>query len=94
MRPGKEGVKLRLFVSGATAGSMRAVSIVRRVCEERLPGRFSLEVIDIYQHPEAARQYQLVALPALVKLAPSPKRLYIGDMTDIRPLVAELDALL
>ncbi|ARN81445.1 circadian clock KaiB family protein [Methylocystis bryophila] len=89
----KEHVNLRLFISGATAGSMRAVSAVRRLCEERLAGRFSLEVTDIYQEPEAARRYQLVALPALVKLAPAPKRLFIGNMTETGRLVAELDAL-
>jgi circadian clock protein KaiB len=47
-------------------------------------------VVDIYREPQEARKYQIVALPTLLKLSPAPKRLFIGDMSDIRPLSAEL----
>ncbi len=82
--------RLRLFVSGATPRSMRAVATVRRLCESKLTGRYILEVVDIYRNPAAAREHQIVALPTLLKLAPVPKRLFIGDMSDTAPLAAGL----
>ena len=82
--------RLRLFVSGATPRSMRAVATVRRLCKSKLTGRYILEVVDIYRNPAAAREHQIVALPTLLKLAPVPKRLFIGDMSDTAPLAAGL----
>ena len=82
--------QFRLFVSGATPRSTRAISAVRKLCEVSLAGRASLVVIDIYREPQEARKYQIVALPTLLKLSPAPRRLFIGDMSDIRPLSAEL----
>ena len=82
--------QLRLFVSGTTPRSLRAVATVRRLCEKVLAGRFDLDVIDIYDHPAAARAAQIVAVPTLVKTAPAPKRLLVGDMTDGARLLAGL----
>jgi circadian clock protein KaiB len=79
-----------LFVSGATPRSMRAVAVVRRLCEERRAGHYTLDVIDIYRDPMAAHRYQIVAVPTLMKIAPLPKRLFVGDMTDIAVLAAGL----
>ena len=73
---------LRLFVSGATPRSVRAVDNLRRVLERELPGAYVLEVIDIYQDPQAARDHQVVAAPTLVKLAPEPVCRIIGDLSD------------
>ena len=81
---------LKLFVAGATPRSLRAVSSVRRFCEARLEGRFHLNVIDVYADPKAARTHQIVALPTLLKLAPAPRRLFVGDMADLRPLARGL----
>ena len=83
-------LRLRLFVSGATPRSMRAIATVRKLCEARLTGGYSLEVIDIFRNPGAARENQIVALPTLLKLAPVPKRLFVGDMSDTSPLAAGL----
>ncbi|MEO5375009.1 MAG: circadian clock KaiB family protein [Alphaproteobacteria bacterium] len=82
--------RLRLFVSGATPRSMRAIAAVRRLCEARLAGRYSLDVIDIYRDPEAARRNQIVAVPTLMRDSPVPRRLFVGDMTDTAPLAAGL----
>ena len=73
---------LRLFVSGTTARSTRAIENLRRLCEEQLQGRYTLEVVDIYQHPEAARDNQIVAAPTLVKLLPDPVRHIVGDLAN------------
>jgi circadian clock protein KaiB len=73
---------LRLYVTGSTPRSARAIENMRRICEEYLAGRYDLEVIDIYQRPEAAREFQLIAAPTLVKLSPQPLRRIVGDLSD------------
>lgn len=74
--------KLRLFVAGSTLRSQRAIENLRRVCDEHLAGQVDLEVIDIYQQPELAGQYQVIAAPTLVKLLPLPVRRIIGDLSE------------
>jgi circadian clock protein KaiB len=73
---------LRLFVAGSGERSMKAVERVKRVCEEHLAGRYSLEIVDIYQQPDMAERGDVVAAPTLVKSAPEPLRRVIGDMAD------------
>ncbi len=88
--PGQPEYRLRLFVSGATRRSLTAVATVRMVCEAVLAGRYSLEVIDIFRDPLSARAHQVFAVPTLLKLAPSPMRMFVGDMSDTAPLFAGL----
>ncbi len=85
-----EMLRLRLFVSGATPRSMRAIAAVRKLCETAAAEGYTLEVNDIYQNPASARENQIVALPTLLKLAPVPKRMFIGDVADVAPLAAGL----
>jgi circadian clock protein KaiB len=73
---------LRLFVTGASPNSVRAISNLKDICESHLPGRYSLEIIDVYQQGDLARQEQIVALPLLVKKFPLPERRFIGDLSD------------
>jgi circadian clock protein KaiB len=73
---------LRLYVTGATSRSARAISNTRRICETHLPGRFDLEIIDIYESPFSATEHQIVAAPTLVRLLPTPIRRIIGDLSD------------
>ncbi len=87
----KEPYLLRLYVSGMTVKSMNAVENVKRVCEETIPGRYELEVVDIRQHPEAARKAEIVASPTLVKSLPLPLRKLIGDMSKTERLLLGLD---
>jgi circadian clock protein KaiB len=82
---------LRLFITGTTTRSARAIANLRRVCEERLRGEYDLEVVDIYQHPTAAREYQIVAAPTLVKMLPLPLRRIIGDLANTERVLAGLD---
>jgi circadian clock protein KaiB len=82
---------MRLYVTGATPRSSRAITNLRRLCDEYLPGKYELEVIDIYQRPELARQVQIIAAPTLVKAFPPPLRKFIGDMSNVRSLLAGLD---
>jgi circadian clock protein KaiB len=77
---------LRLFVTGMTPRSTRAIRAVRALCEERLKDRFELEIVDVYQQPHLIQDEQVVATPTLIKYQPAPLRRIIGDMTDIHRL--------
>ena len=80
-----------LFVSGTTPRSARAIQNIRALCEERLHGRYELEVIDIYQHPEQVKPEQIVVTPTLVKKLPLPFRKIIGDLSDKERVLIGLD---
>lgn len=84
---------LRLYVTGSTPRSARAIENMHRICEEHLAGRYDLEVVDIYQRPDAAREFQLVAAPTLVKLLPEPLRRIVGDLSDRDKVLRGLDLL-
>jgi circadian clock protein KaiB len=73
---------LRLYVTGVTPTSARAIQRVRAICEEHLRDRYELEVIDIYQLPALARGEQIVATPTLIRVLPKPLRRYIGDLSN------------
>ncbi len=83
--------KLRLFITGSTPRSTRAIENMRRICQEHLKGRYDLEVIDVYQSPEATRELQIVATPTLVKILPEPLRRIIGDLSDKERVLAGLN---
>ena len=73
---------LRLFVSGASPLSAKAVSNIKAVCEEHLAGRYELEIIDVRQQPLLAKTEDLVVLPMLLKKEPSPVRRLVGDLSN------------
>src|SRR5215472_6492850 len=82
---------MRLYVTGATPRSTRAITNLRKLCDDYLPGKYVLEVIDIYQRPELAREVQIIAAPTLIKSFPLPLKKFIGDMSNIRNLLAGLE---
>ncbi len=82
---------LRLFVTGMTPRSARAVENVRAFCEKHLDGRYNLQVIDVYQQPALARSEQLFAAPTLIKKLPLPLRRLIGDMSNEHRILVGLD---
>ena len=82
---------LRLYVVGATAGSQRAISNLREICESELAGRYELEVIDIYQQPVLGADQQIVALPTLIKELPLPVQRLVGDLSDRDRVLLGLD---
>ena len=82
---------LRLYVTGVTAHSSRAIVNVRKLCEEQLEGRYELEILDISQHPELAASEQIIAAPTLIKKLPLPLRRFIGDMSQSERLLVGLD---
>ena len=82
---------LRLYVTGTTAGSTRAIQQVRRVCDEHLAGRYDLEVIDIYQLPALAKNDQIIATPTLIQVLPAPLRRLIGDLSNLDSVLFGMD---
>src|SRR5688500_2102315 len=73
---------LRLYITGTSPNSVKAIQNIRLICEEHLKDRYSLEIIDVYQQAELARRDQIVALPLLIKKSPLPERRLIGDMSE------------
>lgn len=86
----EDSYKLRLFVTGASANSLRAINNLNTLCETYLTGRVVLEIIDVYQQPELAEQEQIIALPMLIKSSPLPERKLIGDMSDTQKVLRAL----
>jgi circadian clock protein KaiB len=82
---------LRLYISGSALKSARAVENIKRVCEQHLKNRYDLEVIDIYQQPNLARDEQIVAVPTLIKRLPLPLRRLVGDLSNLRKVLFGLD---
>lgn len=81
---------LMLYVTGATARSLRAIANVKAVCEQYLRGNYELEVVDIYERPALARRDQIVAVPTLIKKLPVPVRLLVGDFSQIEHVLRGL----
>ena len=82
---------LRLYVTGSSHRSLRAVYNLKKLCEEYLPDDYDLEVIDIYKNPGAAREEQIIAAPTLVKKLPRPIRKFVGDMSNTQKILVGLD---
>ena len=77
-----DGYNLRLYVAGQTPKSLAAFANLKRICEEYLPGKYRIEVVDLVENPKLARGEQIVAIPTLVRKLPSPIRKIVGDLSD------------
>jgi circadian clock protein KaiB len=82
---------LRLFVSGFTPRSLRAIDNLRTICDGHLAGRYRMEVVDLYQSPSLAHDEQIIATPTLLKIRPTPQRRVIGDLSDVGKVLHGLD---
>jgi len=83
--------KLRLYVAGQTPKSLTAFTNLKRLCEERLQGRYVLEVIDLLKTPQLAADDQILAIPTLVRKLPFPIRKIIGDLSNTERVLVGLD---
>jgi circadian clock protein KaiB len=88
--PGQAVYVLRLYVTGTTPKSTRAVHNLTQWCQEHLAGRYDLEVIDIYQQPALAQAEDIIAVPTLIKKQPLPVQKLLGDLSNAQQLVASL----
>ena len=82
---------LRLYITGTTPHSTRAIGNVRKMCEEHLHGRYDLGSVDISQRPTLAEGEQIIAAPTLIKILPLPLRRFIGDMSHTKKILLGLD---
>ena len=82
---------LKLYITGSTPRSTKAIMNIRRICEEHLKGRYELNIIDIFQQPVLAKGEQIIAAPTLIKKLPLPLRRFIGDMSDTDKILIGLD---
>jgi circadian clock protein KaiB len=89
--PQEERYILRLYVTGLTPKSVRAIANVKKICEDHLQGRYELEVVDLYQRPQLAKGEQISAMPTLIKKLPLPLRRIIGDMSNTERVLVGLD---
>jgi circadian clock protein KaiB len=89
--PSAERYVLRLYVTGMTPRSARAIKNLQAICDEFLEGRYDLEVIDIYQQPVLTKGEQIIAAPTLIKKLPLPMRRIIGDMSNRERVLLGLD---
>jgi circadian clock protein KaiB len=83
--------EMRLYVAGHTPTSLTAFTNLKKICEEHLAGRYSIEVIDLLDNPLLAKGEQIVTIPTLVRKLPLPVKQIIGDLTDTERVIAGLD---
>ena len=86
-----EHYSLRLYITGTSARSTQAVANIRSLCEEYLPNRYELEVVDIYQQPGKAADEQIIAAPTLIKSLPKPPKRLIGNLSDRDKVIVGLN---
>jgi len=84
---------LRLYVAGQTPKAITAFTNLKKICEEQLDGKYSIEVIDLLKNPQLANEYQIVALPTLIRKLPVPVRKIIGDLSNTERVLMGLDLL-
>jgi circadian clock protein KaiB len=82
---------LKLYVTGSSPRTDRAIGNLRRICETELNGDFALEIIDVLENPEAAEQDRILATPTLIKALPPPLRRVIGDLSDTDKVLLGLE---
>jgi circadian clock protein KaiB len=90
LNSGDDKLSLKLFVTGASPNSAKAVSNLKDICEKYFENRYELEIIDVYQQPTKASEEQIVALPMLLKFLPPPIKRFIGDLSDTQKVLKGL----
>ena len=82
---------LKLYIAGQTAKSIEAFANLRKICEEHLKGKYSLEIVDLLKNPKLAKGDQILAIPTLVRRLPPPLKKIIGDLSDTQKVLIGLD---
>ncbi|WP_284420201.1 MULTISPECIES: circadian clock KaiB family protein [unclassified Bradyrhizobium] len=87
----RDGYNLRLYVAGQTPKSLAALANLKKLCETHLPGRYTIEVIDLMKDPALAQRDQIVAIPTLIRQLPEPLKRIIGDLSNAEKVLVGLD---
>jgi circadian clock protein KaiB len=83
--------ELRLYVAGQTPKSLTAFANLKKLCEQHVPGRYQIEIIDLLEHPQLAAGDQILAIPTLVRQLPPPLKKVIGDLSNTERVLVGLD---
>jgi circadian clock protein KaiB len=86
-----DGYSLRLYVAGQTPRSVAAIANLKKICEQHLPGRYQIEVVDLMKDPSLAQRHQIVAIPTLIRQLPEPLKRIIGDLSNLEKVLVGLD---
>ncbi|MEG3923298.1 circadian clock KaiB family protein [Microcoleus sp. T3B2] len=90
---GSEIWQMRLYVAGQTPKSLVAFANLKKICEEYLPGQYTIEIIDLSQQPQLAIEHSIVAIPTLVRQLPEPIKKIIGDLSNTEKVLVGLQIL-
>jgi circadian clock protein KaiB len=83
--------ELWLYIAGSTPRSTTAILNIMNICKKHLNGRYRLEIVDVFPHPDVAREEGIVATPTLVRKAPKPRRVLVGDLSDTARVLSSLE---
>ena len=83
--------RLRLYVAGQSPKCLVALTNLKKICEEHMPGQYEMEIVDLLEHPQLARGDQILAIPTLVRKLPEPMRKIIGDLSNTERVLVGLD---
>ncbi len=89
--PSNDAWILRLYVAGQTPKAIAAFTNLKKICDEQLNGKYSIEVVDLLENPQLANEFQIVALPTLIRKLPVPVRKIIGDLSNTDRVLLGLD---
>jgi len=87
----RDGYNLRLYVAGQTPKSIAAIANLKKICDEHLPGRYEIEIIDLMKDPALAMLHRIVAIPTLIRQLPEPLKRIIGDLSNTEKVLVGLD---
>lgn len=87
----QEPYHLRLYIAGMTPLSKASITNVKRICEKELAGCYQLQVIDLHQQPQRAKEDEIIAVPTLIRILPEPLHRVVGDLTDDEHVVSMLN---
>jgi circadian clock protein KaiB len=88
---GTQTWELRLYVAGQTPKSLAAFANLKRICDEHMVGDYRIEIVDLLESPQLAREDQILAIPTLVRKLPPPLRKIIGDLSNDERVLIGLD---
>ena len=88
---GSDFYRLRLYIAGQTPNSIAAIANLRKICENKLQGKYRIEVVDLLEKPQLAKGDQIIAIPTLVRRLPPPVKKIIGNLSKTESVIVGLD---
>ena len=89
--PGSDFWRLRLYIAGQTPNSVAAIANLKKICEDKLQGKYTIEVVDLLEKPQLAKGDQIIAIPTLVRRLPPPVKKIIGNLSKTESVIVGLD---